>query len=470
MAPGSPIMTPDRRAYKSRAFTSVVNESVCVTMGVTAPTCASPGPNEVMSETYSPSFDPENITTNWVGDLGNSPPQQASYGFNVPAGARFETVVDEVLNTANCGGVNLTWSSDRPWARARPIPSGLTAVGQTLTSSFDVWPDSPAVGRQWKRCDAAGGSCVDIPGATGQNYVPTDDDVGHTIGIDESATEGGLTSTVEGRTTITPVFIPAMTIEGQSLGAGDPAMSGRLNVTSPPSSCAAPKSAPAITGNEIFFYDVFAVRSLINEPACVFVAHILQPSGGFCSSGLVLYCADVRPRQPAGQLRRGRLSHRDTRGHARAGRIRAGRDLRRRLVPHVFRLRTDDRIRCALRDRSAAAGGRLDGGDPRYDHDRRLERRPGVRVQLAAVRRERRRLRPDRRGNRAGLHAHRRRRRLHAAGASDGDAGRAVGFVGLGTDGRDRGSAAARPDRAEGERSGSGHATSRRSSRADGFR
>ena len=35
-------------------------------------------------------------------------------------------------------------------------------------------------------------------------------------------------------------------------------------------------------------------------------------------------------------------------------------------------------------------------------------------------------------GYRAVLHTHRRRRRLHAAGASDGDAGRAVGFVGLG--------------------------------------
>jgi len=296
MAPGSPIVTPDRRAYKSRAFTSVVNESMCVTVGIAAPTCPSPGPNEVMSETYSPSFDPENITVNWIGDLGNSPPTQASYAFTLAGGARFETVVDEVLNTANCGGVDVTWSSDRPWAVARPFVSGLSAVGQTLTSSFDVWPGNPAVGRQWKRCDAAGGSCVDIPGATGQNYVPTDDDVGHTIGVDESATENGLTSTVVGRTTRTPVFIPAVTIEGQSLVAGDPAVSGHLVVTAPPSSCAGPKSAPTTSGNEIRFYDVFAVRSLINETACVWVAHIPRASGGFCfSSGLVLYSPTFDP-------------------------------------------------------------------------------------------------------------------------------------------------------------------------------
>ena len=126
--------------------------------------------------------------------------------------------------------------------------------------------------------------------------MPTDDDIGHTIRVDESATEGGLTSTVNGRSTATPVFIPAVTIEGQSLAAGDPAVSGHLAVANPPSSCAAPKSAPTTSGNEIRFYDFFAVRSLINEPACVWVAHIPRASGGFCSqSGLVLYSPTVDP-------------------------------------------------------------------------------------------------------------------------------------------------------------------------------
>ena len=289
---GSPIMTPGPFAYKSRAFTSVLNESVCVTMAVSAPTCM--GTNgEVMSETYSPAYNPASITANWIGDLGNYPP--GSYSVVVPAGASFETVVDEVNTAASCGGVNVTWSSDRPWAAARPFPSGLAAVGQTLTSSFDVWSGSPAVSRQWKRCDAAGGSCVDIPGATGTSYVPSDDDVGHVLRVDESATEAGLTSTVAGRTTRTPVFIPAVTHEGQSLVAGDPAVSGHLAVAAPPSSCTAPKSAPATSGNEIRFYDVFAVRSLINEPACVWVAQIPRANGSFCIAGLALYSPAFDP-------------------------------------------------------------------------------------------------------------------------------------------------------------------------------
>ena len=157
---GSPTGS-GRRAYKSRAFTSVVNEPVCVTVGVTAPTC-SVG-DEVMSETYSPSFDQENIAVNWIADLGNSPPAQTAYAFTVASGQRFETVVDEILETANCGGVDVTWSSDRPWAVIRPLVQGLPAVGRTLTNPFDTWAGSPAVSRRWKRCDAAGGNCSDIP-------------------------------------------------------------------------------------------------------------------------------------------------------------------------------------------------------------------------------------------------------------------------------------------------------------------
>ena len=327
---GGAILTPGPFAYKSQAFTSVLNESVCVTVAVSAPTCM--GTNgEVMSETYSPAYNPASITANWIGDLGNYPP--GSYSVVVPPGARFETVADEVNTAASCGGVDITWSSDRPWANARPFVSGLAAVGQTLVSGFDVWPGNPAVGRQWKRCDA--GSCVDIPGATGQNYVPTDDDIGHTIRVDESATEGGLTSTVDGRATATPVFIPAATHEGQSLVAGDPAVSGHLAVAAPPSSCAAPKSAPPPSGNEIRFYDVFAVRSLVNEPACVWVAQIPRASGGFCLSDLVLYSPTFDPANLPTNYVADDSRLRGALGHACAWHIRAARRRRRRVLPQL---------------------------------------------------------------------------------------------------------------------------------------
>ena len=117
--------------------------------------------------------------------------------------------------------------------------------------------------------------------------------------MDETATEAGLTSTVDGRATTIPVFIPAVTIEGQSLVAGDSAATGHLDATSTASRCATPKSAPATTsGNETRFYDVFGVASLINEPACVWVALIPRVSGSLCASDVVLYRPTFVPADP----------------------------------------------------------------------------------------------------------------------------------------------------------------------------
>ena len=394
-----------------------------------------------MSETYSPVNDPENITANWIGDLGNSPAAQASYR-SPSRGCKLRDRRRRGPEQANCGGVNVTWTSDRPWAAARPFPSGLRLSAKPSRAASTS-------GRATRPSAVSGSGATPPAGTASLSLAP----LARTMcrATTTSATRlawtrarprAALTSTVTGRTTLTPVFIPAVTIEGQSLSAGDPAMSGRLNVAAPPSSCAAPKSAPATTGNEIYFYDVFAVTKP-DQRARLRVG-CPHPTG---KRRLLLFgpralLADVRPRQPEQNY----VADDSCLGTL-AATLGPGASAQAVIFDdgafHMCWTTTDDRVRRALRDRSAAAGGRLDRGDPVTTTTGELERRPGVRLQLAAVRRERRRLRPDRRGHRGGLHAHRRRRRLHAAGASDGDAGRAVGFVGLGTDGRDRGSAAA---------------------------
>ena len=148
------------------------------------------GNDAVMSETYSPAYDPSAITSNWIGDLGDNPPAATSYGVVVPPGIDFETVVERESSTGSCGGVTLTWSSDRPWASARPSIGGIAAVGRELKPNLDVWAGDPVLGRQWLRCDASGAGCADIPGATGDSYVPGDADIGHTIALRETGTEG----------------------------------------------------------------------------------------------------------------------------------------------------------------------------------------------------------------------------------------------------------------------------------------
>src|SRR5687767_7405546 len=71
-APTETIFPPSTRfRYSVVDFESLINESACVTVTLTT-SCS--GANAIMSETYSPAYDPANIRANWVGDLGNSPP------------------------------------------------------------------------------------------------------------------------------------------------------------------------------------------------------------------------------------------------------------------------------------------------------------------------------------------------------------------------------------------------------------
>jgi hypothetical protein len=61
--------------------------------------------------------------------------------------------------------------------------------GTTLTALNGLWDDFLATLQdQWLRCDAADSShCAVIPGATGLTYVPTASDVGHTLEVQETA-------------------------------------------------------------------------------------------------------------------------------------------------------------------------------------------------------------------------------------------------------------------------------------------
>jgi hypothetical protein len=53
---------------------------------------------------------------------------------------------------------------------------------------------------QWLRCDASGGSCVPIAGATSSSYTLTSADAGHTIKV--AVTENGTTVTAAATPTV----------------------------------------------------------------------------------------------------------------------------------------------------------------------------------------------------------------------------------------------------------------------------
>lgn len=73
---------------------------------------------------------------------------------------------------------------------AAPTVSGTAQVGQTLTADSGTWIGypTPTVSVRWRLCDAVGGSCQDIAGATSSTYAPSSSDRGGTIRVEVTAT------------------------------------------------------------------------------------------------------------------------------------------------------------------------------------------------------------------------------------------------------------------------------------------
>ena len=82
-----------------------------------------------------------------------------------------------------------------PVDQSPPAITGTARQGETLTEQDGAWSNQPTgYGYQWLRCNGSGSGCAPISGATGQKYVPTSDDVGSTLEVAETATNGAGTS------------------------------------------------------------------------------------------------------------------------------------------------------------------------------------------------------------------------------------------------------------------------------------
>ena len=69
-----------------------------------------------------------------------------------------------------------------PVNTAPPAVSGTAQAGQTLSTSDGTWDNQPtSFAYQWLRCDAGGGNCTNIDGATAQTTMLGSGDVGSTI-------------------------------------------------------------------------------------------------------------------------------------------------------------------------------------------------------------------------------------------------------------------------------------------------
>jgi RHS repeat-associated protein len=86
------------------------------------------------------------------------------------------------------GSVFVGRSTGPPENTAPPTISGIAEQGQTLKEEHGSWTNNPtSFIYQWEDCNGSGGECGPIEGATSQSYLLAPQDVGHTIRVQETA-------------------------------------------------------------------------------------------------------------------------------------------------------------------------------------------------------------------------------------------------------------------------------------------
>jgi RHS repeat-associated protein len=127
-----------------------------------------------------------------------------------------------VVTATNAGGsvsansaATATVAALAPANTAAPAITGTAKDGQTLTSSTGTWTGipTPAYTYQWESCNASGGSCANISGATSSTYTITSGYVGDTIKVTVTATNsGGNASATSAATAVVVAAAPVNTV------------------------------------------------------------------------------------------------------------------------------------------------------------------------------------------------------------------------------------------------------------------
>ena len=279
----APSVDPGTFNFNLLAETSFINEPACLTIEYSTADAGCQA-NGLFSTSYLfNGYNPSAIQEGYLGDVGAAPTNATpvSYSVNLPGGQDLAVVFNMSVAGTGCAAFDVSVSSDRPWLFFKQPIAGHPFVGETLTARRDRWAGAPTITEQWRRCARDGSSCVDIPGATAETYVPVPDDVGHTLRAHTTATEGGFTSTADSD----PVLIGVQfdTANGQTLSASDPTQNGRLNRGFLISSCTQPPklAPPLVDPTHTRFYDVFRHTNASEGTLCTMVS---VDYAAFCTS------------------------------------------------------------------------------------------------------------------------------------------------------------------------------------------
>ena len=114
-----------------------------------------------------------------------------------------------------------------PTNTSAPWIDGAPQEGATLTATPGTWDGSPtSYAYAWSSCDASGANCSPIAGATAKTYTPATADVGHTLRVTVTATNGG------GKTSATSAQSAVVSSKAAPTSTAAPSISGTPQVGS----------------------------------------------------------------------------------------------------------------------------------------------------------------------------------------------------------------------------------------------
>ena len=110
----------------------------------------------------------------------------SNYGFASWSDGGAQTHVITASSTASYTAQYLA----PPTSTSPPAISGPAMVGKSIKTSNGSWTGTSPISftYQWRRCDASGGACVELPGATASKYLLTSADGGRTMRATVTAT------------------------------------------------------------------------------------------------------------------------------------------------------------------------------------------------------------------------------------------------------------------------------------------
>jgi hypothetical protein len=118
-------------------------------------------------------------------------------------------------------GLDAFFPGSAPQSTALPTISGTAEQAQTLTAAHGGWNGEPSSeSYQWELCNSSGASCAAISGATKSTLLPSSGDVGSTVRVQESATNGAGTGAPAASAASATIVSNAPTIAGFTPSSG----------------------------------------------------------------------------------------------------------------------------------------------------------------------------------------------------------------------------------------------------------